>query len=345
MTLRARLLSLMLAMVAIVALTLFALNLDSLGNAAVDFAVASSDMAQRQVQSFVSRITESTPAGEDIAETKQSWRNAVAHDSGLQALLEQSMVQSRSIVEINVAGEDGTILSSSDPRQVNARMINKPNMLALRKWNPFARMMAILRAQDDFETRVPLGIPQQKAPIFTIQILISPILLRARTWPALRDVAIGSSLALMLASVLAYWSASVALRPLTRIGHLIDAITTGKVPDPLRDKADDARELARIEAKLSLLGERFRDARQDASQLRTNLEGVLEKLDAGTRQHFENQIAVARRLTAINRLTGRVAHEIKNPLNSISLRIEMLRSRIAEEMPDADPEFAILWKR
>jgi signal transduction histidine kinase len=106
--------------------------------------------------------------------------------------------------------------------------------------------------------------------------------------------------------------------------------------------ADDARELAIIESKLSLLGERFRGAQEDASQLRSNLEGALEKLDAGTRQALEQQIALARRLTAINSLTGRVAHEIKNPLNSISLRLEMLRSRIADESPDAEPEFAIL---
>jgi signal transduction histidine kinase len=147
---------------------------------------------------------------------------------------------------------------------------------------------------------------------------------------------------MILAFVLAYWSANLAMRPLTRISHLIDDISSGKAPQSLRTRADDARELAIIESKLSLLGERFRDAREDASQLRTNLEGVLKKLDAGTRQHFENQIALARRLTAINSLTGRVAHEIKNPLNSIALRLEMLRSRIAEESPDVEPEFAIL---
>ena len=97
-----------------------------------------------------------------------------------------------------------------------------------------------------------------------------------------------------------------------------------------------------IHSKLSILGERYRGAREDASQLRTNLESVLEKLDAGTRKHFEDQIALARRLTAINSLTGRVAHEIKNPLNSIALRLDLLRSRIAGDSPDAEPEFAIL---
>ena len=100
--------------------------------------------------------------------------------------------------------------------------------------------------------------------------------------------------------------------------------------------------MAAIESKLSLLGERFRDAREDASHLRTNLEGVLEKLDAKTRRHFEGQIALARRLTAINSLTGRVAHEIKNPLNSIALRLEMLRSQAAGEGSETESEIAIL---
>jgi len=190
------------------------------------------------------------------------------------------------------------------------------------------RISAILSARDDYETRVPLGIPGQKTPVFTIQILVSPVLLRAATLPELRNAGIASGVALALAFFLAYWSASLALRPLARISHLIDGIVSGKTPAPSSEPRED-RELAAIESKLSLLGERFRDAREDASQLRSNLEGALAKLDAGTRRRIEGQIALARRLTAINSLTGRVAHEIKNPLNSIALRLEMLRSQAA----------------
>jgi signal transduction histidine kinase len=204
-------------------------------------------------------------------------------------------------------------------------------------------MKALLTSLDDYERRaVPLGFAGQPRPLFNIQVLVSPVLLRDATLHEMRYEASISSMAMILAFLLAYWSANLALRPLERISHLIDDITSGNEPVSLQKKADVARELAMIESKLSLLGERYRDARQDASQLRTNLEGVLEKLDAGTRQHFESQIALARRLTAINSLTGRVAHEIKNPLNSIALRLEMLRSKIAEESPDSEAEFAIL---
>src|SRR5208283_5543055 len=58
--------------------------------------------------------------------------------------------------------------------------------------------------------------------------------------------------------------------------------------------------------------------------------------------HFESQIALARRLTAINSLTERVAHEIKNPLNSIALLLEMLRSQVGGETPETESEIAIL---
>ncbi len=276
------------------------------------------------------------------AETKRLWDREIAHDADLSALLEQAMAGSRSIVEIGISGEDGIILVSSNPREAGVPMISRQNLRALRDASPLSRMTALLTSHDDYETRVPLGIVGQRTPVLIIQILTSPVLLRAAILPEIRGAAVASGVAMALAFAFAYWLASLVLRPLTGLGHLIDDIATGKAPDAAINRTDGARELAIIHSKLSILGERYRGAREDASQLRTNLDSVLEKLDAGTRKHFEDQIALARRLTAINSLTGRVAHEIKNPLNSIALRLDLLRSRIAGESPDAEPEFAIL---
>jgi len=345
-TLRARLILLMLAMVVLVTLTLMLLNLSVLTSSSLGIAVTSSEMAGDQVQSSIlHRLSEPPQSSADLStieKQKQFYWAAVAGDQDLATYLEQVMALSRSIVEINVAREDGIILASSNPRQLKAHMIARPDLHALKEGGPVGQLKAILTSHNDYQTLMQdLGIPGIKTPIFTVQILVSPILLRDTMKDELEYLAKGSSVDMILAFLLAYWSANLALGPLTRISHLIDDIVSGKAPALVR-ASDDARELAIIESKLSLLGERFRDAREDASQLRTNLEGVLEKLDAGTRQHFENQIALARRLTAINSLTSRVAHEIKNPLNSISLRLEMLRSRMVDESPDAEPEFAIL---
>jgi len=343
MTLRARLLVLTLSMVAIVSVTLVALSLNSLVDTSLDVAIGSSEMAGRQIQSFIQRrLTENAAPAPTLAETKQIWRDTVAGDRDLAALLEQTMAQSRSIVEISVADEEGTIAASSNPERRGLPMTAREDLRSLKEASPLGRITAILTARTDYESHVPLGIPGQRTPVFTIQILVSPILLRAATLPELGNVAIASGFALAIAFCLAYWSANLALRPLARISHLIDDIVSGEATAPARLRNDDARELAIIESKLSLLGERFRGARQDASQLRVNLEDVLSRLDAGTRKRFEDQIALAQRLTAINSLTGRVAHEIKNPLNSIALRLEMLRARIVDEIPDAVPEFSVL---
>jgi signal transduction histidine kinase len=333
-------------MVAVVVLTLVALNVNSLAVTWLDVALERSETAGRQVQSFMlrrieERAAEAQGASGTLASTKRAWSRIVAEDTVLSALLEQTMAQSRSIVEINVAGEDGMILASSSPMRRGAAMIAKQDLRSLREASPVGRITAMLSSHDDYETRAPLGVAGQKTPVFTIQILVSPVLLRAATLPELRNVGIASGAALALAFFLAYWSASLALRPLDRISHLIDGIVSGKMPVPSPERRED-QELVAIESKLSLLGERFRDAREDASQLRINLEGALEKLDAGTRRHLEGQIALARRLTAINSLTGGVAHEIKNPLNSIALRLEMLRSQVAGEGSATESEIAVL---
>jgi len=53
--------------------------------------------------------------------------------------------------------------------------------------------------------------------------------------------------------------------------------------------------------------------------------------DAEPRRQIESHLEVATRLAAISRLTGGVAHEIKNPLNAIALHLEVLRSKLDDE--------------
>ena len=57
--------------------------------------------------------------------------------------------------------------------------------------------------------------------------------------------------------------------------------------------------------------------------------GALLRLkDCETRRQLELQIDVSTRLAAISRLTGGVAHEIKNPLNAMALHLEVLKSQM-----------------
>ena len=173
------------------------------------------------------------------------------------------------------------------------------------------RLLAILQAHNDYETRVPIGIPGQKSPVFQIQILVSPALLRAVILPELWRASVLSMLALLVAALLAYVSARIAFRPLERIEHSLDQMIAGEAEAPL---SWEDREFAAVQSKLSLLGAQVSGAKRDASQLRTAIGGIARG----------------------------VAHEFKNPLNAIALRLEVLRARVAGDVPEAEGDIDVL---
>lgn len=64
--------------------------------------------------------------------------------------------------------------------------------------------------------------------------------------------------------------------------------------------------------------------------------------DVESRQELASHLDLSSRLTAINRVTGGVAHEIKNPLNAIAIHLEVLRSRLSHEDPETHSEVEII---
>ncbi len=67
--------------------------------------------------------------------------------------------------------------------------------------------------------------------------------------------------------------------------------------------------------------------------------GLLVRIsDVETRTQLERHLDLASRLAAIGRLTGGVAHEIKNPLNAITLHLEVLKTKL----DDGGPEIGVI---
>lgn len=321
MKLRARLMVLSISTVFLIVTALFALHLDSLTRNWLDSALERSNGAGHEIQrDIVARIGDSAPSppGESLDETKKAWTQLVATDQSLtDAMVEQAARPSASIVEINVIGELGHVIASSLPSRVGQAAPRREDLEAVRDSGFLGRLKAIVKSRNDYQISVPLGmmgVPEQTSPVFQIQVLVSSILLWDKVKPELLSTAYVSLFALLAAAGLAGISAHLALLPLRRIGRAVDTLAIGK-PLGLSLPAEDGedREVAAIEYKLGLIGEQMEGARRDADQIRS-----------------------------FGKLARSVAHEIKNPLNAISLRLETLRMRIAPEVPEAETDIDLV---
>jgi PAS domain S-box-containing protein len=64
--------------------------------------------------------------------------------------------------------------------------------------------------------------------------------------------------------------------------------------------------------------------------------------DTETRRQIGAQLDVAARLAAISQLTGGVAHEIKNPLNAITLHLEVLKAKLGSDAQSVATEMDVI---
>jgi signal transduction histidine kinase len=328
MSLRLRLILLIVALVALVAVALSGLHLDTLLRSLSDDAAKQSELASQQVSSFLSdhvnqhfkdRATPST-----TEETHAVWRDIVATDPDIATMLEKMMALSHSLVEINVADQDQIVLVSSNPQRAGTPLVRLESLSDWEKQSLYSRLIDLMTRRPDYEVTVPIG--SQNQPLFTVQVVSSGVFLRNALIPDVLRLSEVSGGVLAVSLLLTLLATQTILRPLRRIEETIDRIVQGNYGGE-QSRGAMAKEFAVVETKLNLLGQKFRGAREDASELRSNVGQLLERM--------ATQIDVGARLAAISRLTGGVAHEIKNPLNAIALRLDLLLARL--ETPEEEP--------
>ncbi len=446
MSLKARLRISIVVLVVGVVVALSALNLRSFATAKFgDLAERATTTAQQVQTMLVQRLAQQTadlPPMASLADTKTQWTEIVANDQELARLLEDTLASSRTILEIQIIGEMGTILVSSDPAGAGKPAKPLPNLVAWTNKNPWSQLIDVFRRADDYAVEMPLGVPEQTEPIFRIRVIYSSVLLRNTLQPMVQQLAVALALSILAAGLLSVLASNIAFRPLARVSNAIDRIARGESPPAAPSGKEEPKEVAALDSKLQMLGQKFRGATQDAVQLRGNIERLLERLeegvllfdredrlimagravevllgrgrwelvgrtledvfppstalgaaingavgfrrplkdslitierdgqtparllvnvemlesfpgrdrvgtlvslrDAESRREIGSQLDLSTRLAAISRLTGGVAHEIKNPLNSIALHLEVLRARLGDQTPDAEGEIDLI---
>jgi signal transduction histidine kinase len=337
-SLRFRLVLLSGTLVAVVALAISALHVDSL----VDFLSHSAvDGSGRVSQQIFDSLRESIPerysdyqqpaTGED---TRAIVYQILSTDPGIKAMLVRGMALSDYFVEINVAAASGEILASSNPDRVGESLDALRDFSAWEKDPEPVRLWDLIWHHKDYQF-LRDALEGDAGSLYKVQVVVSCVLMRDALLKELHRLGVVSGIALMVTLLVTVLATTRVLRPVKRIEETIDRIAQGKHSQQQVSRAV-AKEFAIVESKLNLLGQQFWGAREHASELRLNVDKLLESM--------ASQLDVASRLAAISKLTSGVAHEIKNPLNAIALRLDLLRAKWGEPDEEVSRELDILSK-
>jgi signal transduction histidine kinase len=99
------------------------------------------------------------------------------------------------------------------------------------------------------------------------------------------------------------------------------------------DVFDHGRTLSQREF-VAPAGRRIQVSLDFVQEKNTQIGALLIMRDAESVRRIGDEIEMSRRLSASGRVTGGVAHEVKNPINAIVLHLQLLQNKLAQLDPD-----------
>src|SRR5207248_1433565 len=138
-------------------------------------------------------------------------------------------------------------------------------------------LMVLMRKEAAFyRLDAPLGMGA--VTLFNLRVVIDPALIRSEMGPPMRQNSLISIASVFTAVVLTYLFSKIAFRPLGRIGRMLDQAARGEYEtEPPAEGGTD--ELSVMASKVSLLGQRLRGAQFEVSDLRGNIDRLLQDLE------------------------------------------------------------------
>jgi PAS domain S-box-containing protein len=368
---------------------------------------------------------------------EDTWTEIVKRDPDIAEMLKATLAKADLALAILITDDQGNVLASAPLARDNSNAYAGAvdiHEIQQRWWAE--NLWDLMARRENYVSTRPVGLQGSKHVLFNITVVIRSVLLKHSVQPALKSLLLAFALSLCIAIFLGAVLPNVILDPLQRVSQSIDLIRTGQFGAGAHPDRRESREFADVHSKLSLLDEQYRGAKQDANELRTNIEQLLQRLEEGvllfddtgrllmagepaermlgrnhdemagrsaeelfpqstilgeiigsalrsgrsieerpvsiprsgltplrlvvsvqhlknrsgqedmgtlitlrdveSRRQLEQQLDFSSRLAAISRLTGGVAHEIKNPLNAMALHLEVLRGRLDGEQPEIE---------
>jgi len=203
-------------------------------------------------------------------------------DPDLQSLMIDIILASHAILEVAaVDPETNEILLDSDPGQLGMKSLPYADFTPLvvsSSW--WTKLQVLLKGERRYyQLEEKLGTTEGKT-LLKVRVIIAPVLIRRDINPVMQKDARVALLSVIGAVCLTFVFSALAFRPLGRLGHLLDQVARGEYdPEKLAVAQPAGDELAVMASKVSLLGQRLRGAQYEVSDLRGNIDRLLQDLE------------------------------------------------------------------
>jgi len=245
----------------------------------------------------------------DVVTSRETAAAEVRSSRNVQSALEAT-IYSQDVVDAVIVDAGNTVLASSDPAQVGQTVQARVPLNNILAASGLAQVRAIYATEQTLEWSQPIALGDE--PFGEIRVGLSTLLVRDDLTDSLAPAALAAGISLLVAVVVAMLLAQLVLRPMHVIRSSLTRLGRGDLGATL-DLRDDE--------ELRDLGDVFD---QVSAQLRAASPGGLSPAQLGE---------MSRRITRVGRLFTGVAHEMKNPLNAMTIHIELLRAKLDAASP------------
>ncbi len=236
----------------------------------------------------------------------------LAADAGVRSILEAA-IYSEDVTHAAIVDANQVAIAHSDPTQVGRALAPAGSLDELLARNAFLQLGEIWSTRGrTLEWRAPLLLEDQ---VFgDIRIGISTLLVRRSVADAVTPALATATGALLVSVLVAIFLAQAVLRPIHVIQSSLTRLGRGELGVTLDLQEAEVQDLRGIFDAVS------------AQLRRLPAEGAAGR----------EIVQLSKRVTALGRLTAGVAHEVKNPLNAMTIHLELLRAKLDNGAPAAD---------